>query len=231
MRARGWHVLRMLSHPSRFTERKAFHVAHGQDPARAAGEIVPEFDDRAAECAYAVEGVCAELARTRPGVPVDRRVAVGLSGGGMVLPCVVSREAGAYRGAVVVGGGAGFVEIAIRSNYTDWIDALRVTWDEAATPEEESAFLAACLEASVFDGYTCARALEGKPVLVLHAPGDRAVPASCGDLLWERLGRPERWTSPGGHEGLFLAYLPLRAGAVLDWIESHVPMESRGGID
>ena len=49
----------------------------------------------------------------------------------------------------------------------------------------------------------------------------RIVPAHTGDLLYNALGRPERWRYPAGHIALFLG-LPLQANRVIDWIEAVV---------
>jgi fermentation-respiration switch protein FrsA (DUF1100 family) len=64
---------------------------------------------------------------------------------------------------------------------------------------------AAYLAAAPLDGYHTAKVLRDKPVLMLHGALDRAVPAVLGDLLWERLGRPERESMQVGHEMLFLS--------------------------
>jgi hypothetical protein len=50
---------------------------------------------------------------------------------------------------------------------------------------------------------------------------DLIVPAHTGDLLYNALGRPERWRYPAGHIVLFLG-LPLQADRVVNWIEGVV---------
>jgi hypothetical protein len=50
---------------------------------------------------------------------------------------------------------------------------------------------------------------------------DGVVPASTGDVLYERLARPERWSYPLGHGGVFWL-LPQRAGYIIDWVERTV---------
>ena len=222
LRGRGWHVLRMLTHSSRFTQRAEFVVEAGGDVAGVAAEIAGVLGDRAAECAFAVEAACGYFASTSPGLPVDRRVALGMSGGGMILPTVVAREHDVYKAAVFVGAGCDFAAIAMDSNYADWIDAVRVTWKGKPTAEDRAGFTEAYLESAALDSYHTALAMRDIPTLMLHGMGDRAVPAATGDLLWRRLGEPERWTVPAGHEVLFLAYLPSRAADVLDWIEHAV---------
>ncbi|QKK07337.1 MAG: prolyl oligopeptidase family serine peptidase [Planctomycetota bacterium] len=222
LRGRGWHVLRMLTHSSRFTQRAEFVVVPGGEVETVAAQVAGVLGDRAAECAFAVEAACGFFAKSSPGLPVQRRVALGMSGGGMILPTVVAREHDAYKAAVFVGAGCDFAAIAMDSNYTDWIDAVRVTWQEEPTANDRAAFTEAYLAAAELDSYHTALAMTDIPTLMLHGMADRAVPAATGDLLWNRLGEPERWTVPAGHEVLFLAYLPSRAADMLDWIEQAV---------
>ncbi|MDQ7012332.1 MAG: prolyl oligopeptidase family serine peptidase [Planctomycetota bacterium] len=219
LRDRGWHVLRMLTHSSRFTERAEFVLAPGGGIADVAAQVAEVLGDRAAECAFAVEKACEFFAISRPTLPIDRRVAFGMSGGGMVLPTVVAREPDAYKAAVFVGAGCDFAAIAMDSNYAEWIDAVRVSWASDPTEADRTRFTDAYLDAATLDSYHTALFMRDIPALMLHGISDRAVPAATGDLLWHRLGKPERWTVPAGHEVLFLAYLPARAADVLDWME------------
>lgn len=222
LRARGWHVLRMLTHPSRFTEKASYAIVPDGDIAAVAGEIAAEFTDRAGECAFAVEAVCARIGADRPGVPVDRRVGLGMSGGGMILSTVIAGELDAYKAAVFVGAGCDFAKVALESNYTDWIDSVRIAWQGEPERADREAFTRAYRDLARLDSYATAPLLEGLPMLMLHGESDQAVPAAAGDLLWERLGRPERWAAPLGHEALFLVYLPTRAAAMLDWLDENV---------
>lgn len=222
IRDRGWHVLRMLTHSSRFTERTTYALDPAGDLEGQARAAAAEFGDRAAECALAVDAVCAHIAESRPAVPVDHRVGLGMSGGGMILSTVIAHDPTPYVSAVFIGAGCDFARIAMDSNYTDWIDAVRLAWPEGTrTPEAERRFTDAYRAAAVLDSYATAPRLKGLPILMIHGEVDLAVPAAMGDLLWERLGEPERWSEALGHETLFLVYLPSRSGAVLDWIDAH----------
>lgn len=221
LRDRGWHVLRMLTHSSRFTEKASYTLDPSGDIDATAATIAADFGDRAAECAIATEAVCAHIAETRPDVPIGARIGLGMSGGGMVLPTVIAREPAPYRAAVFVGGGCDFAAIAMESNYTDWIDAVRIAWrDGVTTPEAAERFTRAYRAAAPLDSYRTAPRMAGIPILMLHGETDRAVPTHLGELLWERLGKPERWTAPAGHEVLFLAFLPAKAPALLDWLDA-----------
>jgi len=222
LRDRGWHVLRMLTHSSRFTE-KGSYTLDPAEPTGLAKEIADELGDRAAECAIATEAVCARIARAMPGVPIGARVGLGMSGGGMVMPTVVAREHDAYKLAVFIGAGCDYAAIAMDSNYADWIDAVRIGWEGEPTEQARVAFTDAYRSAARFDSYATAPLMADIPTLMLQGELDQAVPASLGDLLWGRLGEPERWTMPATHETLFLAYLPERVEELLDWLDAHWP--------
>lgn len=225
LRARGWGVLRLLAHPSRFTERAVFSLEPEADLDDWADMIADVLGGRAAECAYAVEEVLAVLAKDRPGLASGPRLALGLSGGAMVLPTVVARNPEAYSGAVLIAGGGDFLGVVLDSNYTEWIDAVRVAWPGVS--EDRRAVLQRELQRryrarSPLDSLYTVAALEGKPVLMLHAANDKAVPAALGEELWQRAGRPERWVYNTGHEFLFLT-LPWELSRVMAWVDEHVP--------
>lgn len=222
LRARGWSVLRLLAHPSRFTERRRFNLIDDQTLPAQAQAIADITGDRAAECAYAVEEAMARVAELRPRVAAAPRMVVGMSGGAMVLPTVVARNPDAYCGAVFIGGGADFLRIAAESNYAEWIDALSFRWNPPAGPDSWARLEALYRERAPLDPLRTAGALKGKPVLMLHASADRAVPAELGDELWRRLGEPERWVTDTGHELLFLS-LPSVLPKVMDWMERSLP--------
>ena len=75
------------------------------------------------------------------------------------------------------------------------------------------------LKNAPLDSYHTAAALKGKPVLLIQGTTDLAVPSPLGDLLWERLGKPERWLQDGqGHEVLFML-LPQEFDKMMDWLD------------
>lgn len=226
LRGQGWAVLRVLAHPSRFTERATFVIAADADLDAWGGVIAGVLGTRAAECAYAVEETIEQLLEDRPELRGLPRLAVGLSGGAMVLPTVVARNPDAYQGAVLVAGGGDFLGVVLDSNYTDWIDAVRVEFPADLRPEARAAVRRGLIRGyrarAPLDSLYTAAALRGKPTLMLHGSEDRAVPAALGDELWQRLGRPERWVYNTGHELLFMT-LPWELPLVMNWINQHVP--------
>ena len=223
-RTRGWHVLRMLVHPARMTERVELVI--DADYASGAADIAELLDDRAAEAAYATRTALDHLASKHEGFGDLPHAVVGFSGGALLLPTTVAFDADRYDSAVIVAGGENALEILDTSNYSQWINALDIDWSRAGVPRGR--VYDEYLVASKLDPAHTAQALAGKPVLVLHADADRAVPAASGERLWRRLGQPERWRFPFGHEFLFLGALPFNLNAVVTWLDEHTPIPEAG---
>jgi predicted esterase len=220
LRKRGWVVLRMVAQPSRFTEKVDFELNAGGDLEAQAKRIAEVFGGRAAECAYAVQAAFAHLEEKRPELKTLPRMAIGFSGGAMTLPTVVAREPDRYSAAIMVGGGADFWLMNQRSNYRTLVDAVHEKWDGAEPTKQDLARLDTLyLKNSPLDSYHTAAALKGKPMLLIQGTTDLAVPSPLGDVLWERLGKPERWLQEGqGHEVLFML-LPQQFDKMMDWLE------------
>ena len=225
-RSKGWSVLRMLSHPSRFTERMQYAVEPGSE-AKVAKEIAGMFDTRTAEAAYAASSAMRFVHERYPddaGKPV---VLLGMSGGAMILPSVYSFDPDLYSAGVLIAGGGNFLEINVRSNYAKWIDALDLDADpsdaEIQEPEKEQLkeLIELYMSMSKLDSLHTAEAMHDVPMLMLHGSADKAVPASSGDALYEALGKPERWVYPVGHELIF-AGLPLQTPKIEKWIRGQV---------
>jgi len=205
LRRDGWAVVRMLSQPSRFTEQVKIHV-DPSDMEGSADRIAELNGQRAAECAYAVEAAFDHVLKRHPALAKLPRVALGMSGGAMTLPTVVAREADKYSAAVMVAGGADLWLISTRSNYGELlVHALDVTW-AGGKPDESTqrALDEEYLKSAPLDPYHTARGLRGKSVLMIHGSADLAVPSELGDVLWERLEKPERISMAVGHELLFM---------------------------
>ncbi len=217
LRAAGFGVLRMLSQPSRFTERLIVRV----DPEAldaSAQDIGAIVNDRLGECAYAVQSAWQYVHEQRAPTAHLPHAVIGISGGAISLPTVVAREPSRYNAAVLIGGGADFWLINERSNYQTMIDAVRTVWvGQAATPELIESFDSKLLTYARLDAFHTAAALRGIKSLMLQGSADHAVPSPLGDVLWERLGRPERWLYPANHEVLCLG-LPAEFDKIIDWL-------------
>lgn len=217
---RGWAVLRMLSPPSRMTEHTKYTI-DSCNPEKVTQLVAMDLDNRAAEAAFAVQVAAEHVLGGSEGLAGKPRVIIGMSGTAIALPTIVALEPHAYDAAVLIGGGANSYSIAELSSYRDWIDSIQIRYTlcnpiTKITKREPEIYL----EYSKLDGVHTASALADIPTLMIHGSGDTAVPSHTGDLLWELLGKPERWTMPVGHELLFAA-IPLRMVGILDWLEAN----------
>lgn len=219
--SRGWLVVRMMCQPARFTQSTAIRIEDDEPAERIGPRAARLLTDGVAESAYAVEAVCTELERTRTGLSGLPRVALGMSGGALILPGVVAINPGRYEAGVFIGGGADLFTILDRSSYTDMIDGGRIVWSSPPTPQRRRDIADAYLAHAPLDPFHAAASLRGMRILIYHGSLDQAVPASMGDLLWERLGRPERRSFPVGHELLFLGMATEIVG-VMDWLDAAV---------
>ncbi|MFI4896265.1 MAG: alpha/beta hydrolase [Phycisphaerales bacterium JB059] len=223
LRAEGWTVLRMLSHPGRFTQKARFEI-EAADIEAGAARIARVFNDRTAEVAYSVEGALEHVHEQRPGLRSLPHVLLGMSGGAMALPTVHARTPDTYDAAILIAGGANFLEINLRSNYAEWIDSVELAWSGSIPGREQTeALLKSYLQHAHLDAVHTAPTLKGKPVLVLHAARDKAVPAETGERLWRLLGEPERWVFPVGHELIFAA-LPFQLDRMVEWLDNRLPV-------
>lgn len=221
----GWTVIRMLAPPSRFTQRRVIKVPDWDAIPAAGREAARVLDSRVAEIAYAAE---AALERVHARKNFLRAFPVAMyasSGSALAGPAVATRLAGVIDAAVLVAGGAGLVSIAERSGFASMVDSVQFEWagdPTEALPDMVIAELErAYLRESSLDPYHAGAALYGVPTLMIHAAKDGVVPAGNGNLLWERLGRPERWSDPIGHTLIFLT-LHTKTGRVLDWLDRKI---------
>ncbi|MBO6740812.1 MAG: alpha/beta hydrolase [Phycisphaerales bacterium] len=231
--SKGYAVLRMLSHPSRYTQHLMLQYLDGKgdDVASQAAEVA---DQRVAECAYATDAALKHVMSKREDMRDKPIVLLGMSGGAMALPSVYAYAPEHYDAAVLIAGGANFLKIMIESNYKSWIDAILVDFDPSSDqlgkpePGVVDTLTSLYLEHAKLDAYHSAPGMRDFPVLVLHATSDKAVPASTGDLLYERLGKPERWTYPFGHEIIF-ASLPTQIPKIEAWVHEQIGSKDEGG--
>jgi predicted esterase len=225
LRENGYGILRMMCQPSRFTERIIFEVDL-EEPEPAARAMADEVAQRLAECAYAVQAAFQHIAAERPGYAGLPRIALGMSGGAMILPTVVAREPDRYAAAILIAGGANMMAILDQSNYKEMIGAADIRWNPDPTPEQRRDFDALYLSLALLDPYHTAAHLRGTPMLMIHGSHDLAVPAALGDLLWEQLGKPDRWTEEAGHELLFMR-LPQRVDSIIEWLDAAIAETAR----
>lgn len=231
----GWLILQVDPSTARRQESpvNADAATDLQEPAKRLAHII---DNRIAEVAYAAEAGLDFLQDTRPdldGLPV---VIAGYSAGALVAPSVATLLHDRIDAVVLVGAGANLLNISRRSSLTNggisvkWTGADNHSDDPSKPPVIEAAWRRledAYLSNSHLDPYVTAPYIVDKPVLMLHGIFDDIIPADTGELLYERLGKPERVNFTLGHRGLFWR-LPTQAGMIARWLDQQIPPAPQG---
>ncbi len=228
LRGRGWGVMRMLAHPSRYSENAMVSTV-----GREADEIAREFAlgvDARMEAMIASVDAALGMIEDQPGP----RVLLAMSGGTLAAPGIVASltesdeaKSSVFDAAVLIGAGADVLTMSETSAYASFLGGLRLDWGEAKRydPAKLAAISFAYRELETLEPYAMAPKASVVRTLMIQGSKDRAVPARLGDMLWDRLGEPERWLAPMGHELLFYAYLPMKAKALVEWIDETVLVE------
>ncbi|MBY0114379.1 MAG: hypothetical protein K2Y21_16325 [Phycisphaerales bacterium] len=192
----------------------------------AAREAAGEFEARLLRVTGGVEFLRAYLERETPILRQRPLVVVGCSGGVPAALAFASRHIDRVAAVVLIGGGADLASVYLDSELTD--PSGRVRWlPDHPVSEQREQFISTWLDACTVDPFHTAAAIPADRVLVIQASMDRIVPTQTGDRLWERLGRPERWTFHGGHTLLFWR-LNAYASDIAAWIDAKVKRFEEG---
>lgn len=225
LQSRGWAILRIATPPVWWYEGKPYLITSRAEIEPTGRRIAEVVDDLVAEPAYAAEAALEFMAEERPEIPQSPLVMVGCSAGALAAPAVVARLGERVDAAVLVGGGANLLKLSQTSDLTD--GGIRVQWsDQIGNVSDRQRLYDAYIQASQLDPVRTAASMRHMPVLLVHASLDSTVPASGGELLWETLGRPERWNYFGGHRMLFWR-LEDHAAAISQWIDQRAPEARR----
>jgi alpha-beta hydrolase superfamily lysophospholipase len=229
---RGWTVvssagMTMQGRVMLSAERVSAMTTSERDAAmvRLAGQAAHDLQ---VDWAYSVEAALGHVKRARPalaGLPV---VLVGCSFGAIVSPTAAARVD--PDAMVLVGGGSDGLRTLVWAA-EEVFDGPGLFVDgegRGVTRAMAEAAVGAYLEGFPFDSYNVAPALAGTPTLLLHGASDGIVDSRFGDLLWERLGRPERWVGNYGHSLLFYL-LPDSAAEIAAWAEGALEARRRSG--
>ena len=225
MRRRGWAVIES-DFPWMAWSGQLTLLRTDGDWTHAGADFAARFDQRLAEWAYAIEAALEYLGDVDREVPVDRVCVAGFSAGAICGPTIAAGLAERVRAMVLVGGGVDILRISQTNGLTNAgvgfgaLDPVEGGYEPRDLRREELAELSSrYLEASTLDPYHTAPALADVPTLMLHAGFDQVVPASAGRALYQRLGRPERWTFWLGHSLLFWR-LPAYAESIATWLDT-----------
>lgn len=181
-----------------------------------------------ADIAYSWEAALAFVEKKCPAVAGKPVVYAGISFGGIVGPTVVARLGDRVKATVLAGAGANLMGIASESDIEGLDLVLTGADGKRVRPgsEEYRAISEMYLQKAAWDSYNTAPFLMGQPVLMVQGRSDSTVPSQYGDVLWERLGRPERWSAWYGHP-LLIYFIGDHRKEIVDWLERHVE-ESAG---
>ncbi len=204
----------------------AFVIGGPDDYAPAARQIAEELDQAQAGSAYAAEAVLDYVQKQRDDLQRLPVVLMGFSAGGLATPTTAARIHSRLSAVVIIGGAADCFSVAqlstfsnggltVRTNLKDPLDDTKLTPQRIAEVSKEY------LKASRLDPYHTAPLLADLPTLFVCGSRDTWVSSACGELLWQRMGKPDRLTIDAGHELLFY-FLPSKAGFIADWVEHAV---------
>lgn len=218
--AAGWHVL--VSETSfNFLQRRSVPI----DPAKidaATTALGRDVDDHLADKAYAVESMLTVIARRHPGLRLHPRVLAGGSAGSIAVPAVAARI-GRPDATVLIGAGGNIGRILCGSSLEP-VSLFQLesengqVYRRQLAPDVLRRVADAIHARSSLDPLRLAPVLRGRPVFMMRGELDRMMPAETNDLLWEALGRPQRWSLPVNHLVLF-GLLQFQSGAILDWVD------------
>ena len=213
---RGYAVLK-TGMPLLVREPLTVHVLGDQDLDPAARKIAAAVDDRLAEKAYAVEAILEYLSARRPDIPLRPLVLAGFGIGAAAVPVVAARLGRRIDATVLVGGGANLLEISLTGEGLEsGIELISPAGDLG--PEAFQWLSDLYLAESHLDPFHTSRFLGRSPVLLLQARFDEVVPSWTGELLFQRLGRPDRLRTFGDHDDI-LGRAASDAVWIGDWVD------------
>jgi len=210
---------------NRIQRDRAFQVPADAPPEKieqVANDIASQVDNSLAGNAYALEAVLEYIQSQREDLRDLPRAVIAFSAGALTAPTSIAliRERFPIEATVLIGGGADMFMLSQESSLTDAGVRIR-TGERRASRKVREQLHEAYLRHTKLDPLRTASSLNGIPVLQLHARFDYWVPSKGGELLWEALGRPERWDARLGHLSMFFV-LPWKADEIADWLDAHV---------
>ncbi|MGB0580537.1 MAG: hypothetical protein ACPGVU_12600 [Limisphaerales bacterium] len=219
-RAAGWHTI--VSETSFNFFRRRYIQVDPKEKIAQAKQLGNEVNDHLADKAYAVEAMLAYVRVKHPDLLQGKRILAGGSAGSIALPTVAART-GKPDLMILVGAGGNASRIVCESSlapitlYKHENRLGKLT--RVALPASEVTEFHRLMHARVpLDALRLAPSFSKIPTLMLRAELDEMVPAATNDLLFDALGRPERWSYPVNHILLF-GTLQFQSGMILQWAE------------
>ncbi|MCP4835311.1 MAG: hypothetical protein GY895_11180 [Phycisphaera sp.] len=216
----GWNVL--LSSPPVASPHPEYGdtttISPAVDPALAGRTLAGEIDVAIGAWTLGLAAITSELVRDR-GMPEGPTLLIGMSSGGLAVPPVAALLDGIRRvdAAVLMATGVDPPIIVARTSLED--DELRITRRGPRIPDPDlQAFLSSYLAASTLEDEGLWAWFEQRPILVVEAGFDAAIPADSRSELRSRLPKADLWWLPTGHFGLFAAMMN-EAGSIVSWAD------------
>lgn len=217
----GWHVL--LSSPPVASPHPEHGdtttIAPGVDPTLAGRTLAGEIDVAIGAWSLGVAAITSELVRDRR-IPEGPTLLVGMSSGGLAAPSTAALLDG-IRGvdaAVLMATGVDPPVIVARTSLGD--EELRITRRGPRIPDHDlGTFRTSYLASSMLEDQALWSWFEQRPILILEAGFDAAIPAASRSGLRARIPGADHWWLPTGHFGLFAAMMN-EADAVVSWSQS-----------
>ena len=220
----GWRVL--LSSPP-ITSPDPEHgsmtvISPGQDPEAAGRLLAGEIEVAIGAWSTGLTAIAADLRRSG-GLPDGPTVIVGMSSGGLATPVTAACLNPLRRidAVVLMATGADPPTILAGTSLQD--DDLRIVRrGPRCSPEERAIFEEAYDDASTLESDSLWSWFADRPMLLIEAGFDAAIPASARNELRSRIPKADHWWSPTGHFGLFASMIK-EAELVVRWAEEHLP--------
>lgn len=191
------------------------------DVSGAAATVAQRIDASFARNSAAVEAILEAARRMHPTLRSKPVVVMGFSAGALSTPTVAARLVRDVAAVVIIGGAANALGVATHSEISTGGIRLKCA-GKAPAPELVRALEREYLSRTRMDAYQTAPLLADQPVLVIDAGMDTWVPSEYGQLLYERLGRPDRLHMAMGGHGFLFYFLPRRSAWIADWVASAV---------
>lgn len=219
-RAAGWHTL--VSETSFNFFRRRYVLVEPKTKVARARQLGREVNDHLADKAYAIEAMLAFVRAKHPDMLKGRRILAGGSAGSIALPTVALRT-GTPDAMILIGAGGNASRIVCESS----LAPITLFKHEIKNGQRFRRVLSAAettefhriMHAQVpLDALRLAPKFREIPILMLRGELDEMVPAATNDLLFNALGKPERWSYPVNHIFLFGA-LQFQSGLILQWAD------------
>ena len=220
----GWSVL-VSSPPINSpdaTTRGRTQVAPGREPERAGQILAAEFDVAIGSWATGLAAIVRQFDADGL-IPSGPMVLVGMSSGGLASPAIAAALDPIRRteAASLIATGIDPALIIARTSLRD--DDLRIERRGPRIRDHDlPRFVDSYHEASTLDGEDLSQWFADRPLLIIEAGFDAAIPADSRRHLRERHPEAAFWWLPTGHYGLFASLL-READQVVMWFDRRMP--------